>query len=551
MRKLLPGILLISLSCLFNACRTSYSPDVNLLNKATSLVETDPKQALKLIDSIFMPEHKLNKEQYMRYVVTRVQVYYKNYRDISTDILIFKARDYFQAFPSDPFNFLSHFYTGCVYREQQRFDLAILAYKEALSIAKQADNRLNEGLVYYNIGNLYYNQLAYREAWNNYKNAAVKYQGDTTKTLISLEAAGQSALLFGKMDSAMLFFNKAIDLASKTTNRAEKAKSFQSKAVAYYEDAQYQKAIPLLLKARSIDPDSSAVVRYNLNLARTYLAMNKQDSARFYTLHLQKSLPDISDVHLKAAISEFLADLYVDQGNYPLAITYLRVKDSCNLRILQKTNVQQLADAEKKYDLATKASLLSQERARSYRLGLIIAVCGFVIIGITGFGAYLQVKHKRARIEGLRLKQQAASNECLLSVYRNHIGNVATLKDRIENLIIRYTRSGVKDVFDGYEKISQAVNSMDAKMHAGYENFVRDYLNTLSLLSEQQVSQLKLEEQLLLTLLHARCSHMEIARLLQIKKHALTTRKARLREKLEKIGVKENCLINIFNPTLS
>ena len=550
MRKLLLGITLLYSLIFCYACSLTSSQDVRLLQEAIQYAEDKPEHAQMLIDSIFLPEQHLDKHAYMQYLVTRVQVGYKNFKDISTDTMIFNANAYFDAqkLNRDPFLFLSHFYTACVYREQGRDEQAIKAYKRALSIAEDEKDEAGEALVYYNIGDLYFNQNAHERAFDYYKNAVARYTKDTTKMLIALQAAGRSALLIGQIDTAMLFFDKSIDMAEKTLNKAEQAKSLHSKSVAYHEAHRFQEAIPLLVKAKTIDPDSASVTRYNLNLARTYLALGKIDSASYYTHQLEDSIGHLSDRHLKSAVSEFLAELYSNQANYPLAIRYLQIKDSCNMQIMQQTNVEQLANAEHRYDLATKETQLNQERARTYRLGLVLAVCSFAILIILGLGVYLHIRHKRQKKESLRLKQQAATNQCLMAVYGNYVSNITLFKDTIENLIVKYTRAGNKEVFVGYQKIRQLVDTMDSKINIGNASIIKDYLTGSSLLKDSEIKQLKSDDQLLVALLHAKVKHIETAGLLRITKHALTSRKSRLRNKLVRMGIKENIINKIFKP---
>lgn len=91
-------------------------------------MESSPDSAMLLIDSLFYPQKSLGREDYMRYLVLRVQGRYKTYRPIDEDTLIFEARDYFSERGDFHTAALAWFYSGCVFREQgrietQRFDL--------------------------------------------------------------------------------------------------------------------------------------------------------------------------------------------------------------------------------------------------------------------------------------------------------------------------------------------------------------------------------------------------------------------------------------------
>lgn len=538
------------------SCQSKSHPRA-LLQEARNLAESMPKEAMRLIDSISDPVDNLDKEEYMSYLVTRVQVYYKNLRDISDDTLIFKARDYYDSKKTDIGNlrFLAHFYSGCVFRDQKNYSKTVEEYKQALSIAKSQDNQIHQAFVLYNLGDLYFEKRTYDISLAYYKEASIKYKNDKAKQALSMQAAGQSFLLKGEIDSALSYFDRALMLIRQTENRLEEAKCLQNISVALFEKGDFLRSINFLNTARQIDPDSTAEGRYQLNLARTYKAAKILDSADFYSAKLEHSIRRGLNTNFKAAASKYLAQNYIDKKNYPLAIYYLQLKDSLMLHIIRNTNVQELANAEHRFDLATKRSQLANEKTKSYRLGLILTLSFLIILIIGLVVLYLFLKHRRQKEENIRqreenakLQQQYERNECLIQVYRNHIGNTATFKSQINNLIVKYSHKDAKDPRIGFEKIKETVEDMEVNIHSGYTSFITNYLKSLDILQGFEIAQLKLEEQLLITLLHANFEHTEIARLLQIKSHALTTRKSRLKSKLQSIGLLDSQISEIFEP---
>ena len=87
--KILPLLFLLTVSC------ARRDEALRLLEKAQSLIESAPDSALMYLDSIFLPEKFLSKENYMEYLVTNVQAKYKNNKDIKDDTIIFEAKRYF------------------------------------------------------------------------------------------------------------------------------------------------------------------------------------------------------------------------------------------------------------------------------------------------------------------------------------------------------------------------------------------------------------------------------------------------------------------------
>lgn len=126
-----------------------------LLTKARGLAESNPDSAMRFIDSIFDPKSSLSKKQYMQYLVTRVQVRHKNYRDITGDTLIFDAASYFKLYDEDlKQTALAQFYSGSVLRQQKQYESAMAYYKEAERYAQKSVDLGLQGLVEYNIGDL-------------------------------------------------------------------------------------------------------------------------------------------------------------------------------------------------------------------------------------------------------------------------------------------------------------------------------------------------------------------------------------------------------------
>jgi tetratricopeptide (TPR) repeat protein len=172
MRIFVYSILMVVGLSLLGACNPQ--PEAaELLRQAESLVDTHPDSAMRLIDSLFYPEKSLRREHYMRFLVTQVQAKYKTYRPIGEDTLIFLACDYFSVRDKDPrTTALAWFYSGCVHREREDYGKATQHYKEAETYAARTANPGLQGLIQYNLGDLFAVQDLYPNALESYKIAA-------------------------------------------------------------------------------------------------------------------------------------------------------------------------------------------------------------------------------------------------------------------------------------------------------------------------------------------------------------------------------------------
>lgn len=506
--------------------------------------------ALLFIDSISYPEQSLNRRQYMEYLITRTQIYYKNYLDISDDTTVFKARDYFDSKKNREFElaFLGYFYSGCVYREQKRDHLAIAEYKRALELAQYHNDDEKQALVFYNMGGLYFDKRAFRQALDYYQQSVEKYVNNPAKELVSLHRVAQSSLLSGNADSSLVYMQRGKELARSRGNKRMEAKFINDMAIVLFEEEEYPEAITLLHQSHKINPDTVEISQFYLNLAQIYHGSGQNDSAVLYAIKLQEVMPQCTDVYFHASANSFLADFYTETGDYPSAIRYLHSKDSCILQIMKDTNVAALEEAARKYDWATKETQLAKEKTRSYRFGMITAITLLMMLVMAGIGVYFLNKHRRQKEKNRFLQQEAEHRLRLNEIYRKSLVNIVSLKNRLSNLISNYDiKKTEKLKREVLEEIKKEINGMEIVSTSEYAPFVAEFLSSLEILDDTQIDLLKPDEHLLLILLHARYSHAEIATLLQINNHALTSRKSRLKEKMCKAGFPDMLIFQFFS----
>ena len=210
MRSLVYTIVVAVGLSVLSACKPQ--PEApRLLAEAQRLVESNPDSAMLLIDSLFYPEKSLRRALYMHFLVTQVQAKYKTRRPIREDTLIFRARDYFSARNKDPRTIaLAWFYSGCVYRERGDYGKATQHYKEAETYAGGTADTALQGLVQYNLGDLFAVQDLYTKALERYKAAARFYSEYPEEEAYSLSALGRMFLLDKNPDSAFFYFSSSL-----------------------------------------------------------------------------------------------------------------------------------------------------------------------------------------------------------------------------------------------------------------------------------------------------------------------------------------------------
>lgn len=368
-----------------------------LLADAERLIESNPDSAMQLIDSIFYPEESLFFEDYVRYLVLRVQARYKTHRPVAEDTLIFRARDYFSDRKEPRLAALAWFYSGCVYRERKEYENAVQLYKEARKHARQTNNSDLQGLIQYNLGDLFAEQGIYRVALKNYKEAAQLYDAEPHKQAQCFSAIGQMYALLDQPDSALLSFHKGLDLAGNDEDLQLQSLLAQNLGVMYKETKQFDKAGTYLHQSFRFNTDSTKLPRYYLNLAELYTVMGRSDSAVWHTEQLKRLLSAAEDDYFKASAYSYLARREKEQANYEAAFVYQDERMNTLHRIMEERERQLVYEAHLKYDYGQMQKQYYQDL--SIRQLWIIALLAVGIVGGELFTWYwVRQKNKQAEI---------------------------------------------------------------------------------------------------------------------------------------------------------
>lgn len=323
-----------------------------MLQKAEQLIDEYPDSALLLIDSIFYPEKSLNNEDYMRYLVRLVQAKKKTDNQISEDTLIFIARDFFTRKDKDPhITALSWYYSGCIFRENRELEDAMDYYKTAFTYAEKTGDVALQGLIIYNIGDLLVEQGLYKDALKKYKESAQLYCRNPEKLITCYGAQGRMFTLIEEYDSAIVYFQRGLDLADSVDNKTLQSVLAQNISIVYRTTKQYDKAMDYLNQSFNLNNDSSRILRYYLNLSRIYSDMGQSDSAYWYSAKLKNQVDNHrGDMKLQASIYQVLASVEKNNGNYDEAFKYQDKYTTAIEKITEERLEQSVYEVQRKYD---------------------------------------------------------------------------------------------------------------------------------------------------------------------------------------------------------
>lgn len=517
-----------------------------LLADAQRFMENNPDSAMLLIDSLFYPEKSLRHEDYMRYLVLHVQARYKTNRPVADDTLVFRARDHYSdRLDKEPrMAALAWFYSGCVYRERGDYEKAMLHYKKAETYATGTADTALQGLIQYNLGDLFAVQDLFSKAQENYKAAARFYGEHPEKEAYSLSAVGRMFLLDKNPDSAFFYFQKGLEAAKPTNDKVLQSLLAQNTGVAYQQIGQYAEAERYFRQSYRYNRDKEDQARSYLNLAKLFAQTEQLDSAAFYAGKLKNSVESSDDNYLKASAYKFLADWEKARGRDNEAFAYQNKRIHSLNRIMDDRKDQSVYEIEQKYNYGQMQNFYNQRfiRFQQWLMGLMGVLLVVVVSLLFLFWRMLKERAAKLRMQE-NVNTLRATTIDLLSVEEESRLKEKVLKETLQwkldvlknTMHLRYMMSEreqktYQPLFDSLDKILFDQNTktpwMDIRQTV-------EHLNpSLRLFIRQQYPTLSETEYNVCLLSYASLSVQEVAFVLNQSEHTVYKARTRLNKKI-------------------
>lgn len=190
---------------------------------------------------------------------------------------------------------------------------------------------------------------------------------------------GRYHMLRNEPDSAIYYFNRSVQMGIETNNSFNLTLFYQNKAFLYYEMNQFKDAISYYMKADSTASSINfmqGLSNSRLGLARSFLMLEKLDSALIHVNNAKELALNIGNAKLEYEANDVLAGIYYQKGEFRRAFDYKQLsqiqKDSLleiaqlyqvyNLEIDQlnrEKEIQQIKIHEQELDLAKRRNALT------------------------------------------------------------------------------------------------------------------------------------------------------------------------------------------------
>lgn len=450
--KILPILFLLTVSCVRR------DEALRLLDKAQRLIESASDSTLMYLDSIFLPEKFLSKENYMEYLVTNVQAKYKNFKDIKDDTIIFEAKDYFDKkvqrltanSQNSIFHINSHLYSGCVYDERQDYGKALNEYNYAFSTAELSHDSILMYLSTSYIANIYDKQNYFDKALEKHLQS-INYikEGDKEMLATSYANIAKGYLISLNNDNSIYYIDKALDIVTDSDNKKLLSSVYQFAHVIYRECNRIEEAKDFLRLSIEANGDSMATSLYNLNLAELYLETGEQDSTKKYTHKLINEIDNINDMAFLASSYGFLSDYYSSLNMNDSAL-YYQDRLTRTIDKIREDNMQQnIYEVEKKYDYERLSNNYHKKLNRQFKIIIVMLLILTILVTIISI---LIVRKKKGEIALLKKNEQ-------LVIEMNSLKSEYNILEELNNDI----KSSVGNILKQRSKLIVKVNNIEKK----------------------------------------------------------------------------------------
>ena len=406
------SILLVSVGSIFMSVSLSScsSPSVKnpLLLCADSLMETYPDSALSILESITYPQ-KMPRADRALYALLLTQARHKNYIALEDDSLIKTAVDYYGDKKKNLRAAKAHYYWGATYSEMGYTSFAVEEYLTAIRLMPVRDEFL--AMIYDNLAECYERDELFDIAIGAYRQAYQILRGGSQQ-IYPLRGIARMCLLQNKKDSALVYYQQALDCALVEQDSSLIGALYHDLAMAYSEKKDYIQADKYVSKAIMIQGQDA--VNVCLSKAQIMLNLNKLDSASYF---YSKNVDQL-DIYGKAVYYDGMYQIAKKRGEWKTATenidAYKILYDSIQF-ITDNEELNRLMD---KHQLEEHKRLLS-EHTKMLIFSLITAFFLLMIICVFCFMWNDRKRKKRfialqreltqKRVDTMLLKEEEAS----------------------------------------------------------------------------------------------------------------------------------------------
>lgn len=368
---------------------------------------------IKLID----PQSIRGKEKRARYALLYTAAEYKNYQVATSDSLIMTAVRFYSISNNVDYRFLSNYYLGCVYLDLGKYTDAGAALGNAEQLSMFIGNDHWKGLLYSQLGWLFFEACDYYRSGEYYHKAEVcfKQAGREQHRLYAMLNLGRSKINmkeYDEADSILRIVEKESIVFEDSVLQNECV--FNRLSCFVYMN-EYDSAKAIYNKNSSIIDESSRSFGYMEIMALYYNSVGEYAKSESYLEQVRSCVLTDNDSIFFYYVSSLLAR---NKGEEELSWNYFSRYTSLQNENLRKILSQPILGAQnEQYRIMAENELLKYRHAR---LTLILCVVIFLLIIVIVLVTY----HYKKK----RMKEQLYDS---LAVVEELSGKIEDLKNQV------------------------------------------------------------------------------------------------------------------------
>lgn len=444
MRHLLILISLLS-TLSFIGCRDE-SDATYLIDRAESLLKSDPDSSHILLDSIAVPDN-LSDKLLARWCMLSGKVADTLYTDLPYVQQLLRAQAYYKSHGTKQEQAKIGLYLGRSYVEDKENEKAMKVYLQALDIALRSEDYNQAGYICSYMGDLYDFEGNYLLGKDKYKEAESYFRkaGNMRSSAFALRDVGRMYAFSDSLDIALIFLLKADTIIVEVGDSSDIGTIYNGIGNIYNMLGNKELAKLYLWKNVNMsDFDDAPSYR---TLAGIYIEEGDFKNAR---ICLEKaSVPSFNDMTRFSVLYGYSL-LEKAEGNWEKAWFYLDEYNSASDSILTIRNRENIIKIEKEYEhlkISLENMRLKSDK-QTYLIYLIISV-SILLILLWVFQIRIDRKNKRLLKQEIDLSNK--SNE--LFRLRDNLRNK---QDRLEALSIQLSEKNEKlNELDSREKLEK------------------------------------------------------------------------------------------------
>lgn len=189
------------------------------LSKAETLIGTDDSLALAMLSDI-NPKTIKNPKLFSQYALLYSEALYKNFIPVSSDSLIMTAVRYYSSGNDKEKQFRSYYMLGCIYSDLGLTTDAAVALGQAEQLVGEINDDYRLGLLYSNLGNIFFDSFDFERALQYYRLAHSHYEiaGKKSHKLHAFYDIGRCLMEMDKIESAHQLFREVEEQSSECSD---------------------------------------------------------------------------------------------------------------------------------------------------------------------------------------------------------------------------------------------------------------------------------------------------------------------------------------------